>query len=439
MNMKVARRIFNGIASVAMLAAVTSCTRNTPEAVELTEEPARYTDNPCEQNYPDWSWDRVQVWLPIRYAKAYTDEMIEKLAAHQIVMLEKANGHEAYGSIERGTLAAAERIKQINPRCKTLFYWNACIRFDPYEANAEFNANEADWAMHRKDTGEVVQFRDRLRYYNLAVPAMREWWVKTALGMLDQQAIDGVFIDAIMQIDLAGYTIGKQVMRAPGKAEGYWLMAEDLRRRMPKDKLLIGNALRIAFTENGNIKHLDYLDGSYLENWWFHAGRNKTAEDHARAIAGSIEVMHKALKMGRIVMLTSGPMGSMVDGKFIGGKKVEYKDQASKFAAMRKQITFPLAVFLTIVDPYAYFSYHSGVDANPARNHIWDNNVFDVLKRPLGKPLGPFKREGHVFTRKFTKLEVMVNVMTKEAKITWYDFPEESGHYTPPTLEKSQH
>ena len=62
--------------------------------------------------------------------------------------------------------------------------------------------------------------------------------------------------------------------------------------------------------------------------------------------------------------------------------------------------------------------------------------MFDVLKRPLGKPLGPFKREGHVFTRKFTKLEVMVNVMTKEAKITWYDFPEESGHYTPATLEK---
>ena len=49
-----------------------------------------------------------------------------------------------------------------------------------------------------------------------------------------------------------------------------------------------------------------------------------------------------------------------------------------------------------------------------------------MLKRPLGRPLGPYKRDGYVFTRKFTKLEVMVNVMTKEAKITWYDYPEES-------------
>ncbi len=378
----------------------------------------------------------MQVWIPIRYQKAYTDKMIEKLAAHQVVMLEKANGHETYGSIEAGTLAAAERIKQINPRCKTLFYWNACIRFSPYEANAEFDAREADWAMHRKDTGEVVKFRDYLRYYNLAVPDMREWWVQTALGMLDQKAIDGVFIDAIMQIGLAGYTLNNRMVHAPEKAKGYWLMAEDLRRRMPEDKLLIGNALRIAFTENGNIEHLEYLDGSYLENWSFHAGHDKSADDHARVIAGSIEVMQKALKMGRIVMLTSGPMGAMEDGKILGGKKVEHRNQARKLAAMRRDITFPLAVFLTIVEPYAYFSYHSGVDARPAQKHIWDNNVFEVLKRPLGKPLGPFKREGYVFTRKFTKLEVMVNVMTKEAKITWYDFPEKSGSDTPEMPKK---
>jgi hypothetical protein len=154
---------------------------------------------------------------------------------------------------------------------------------------------------------------------------MREWWTRIALDMAKQEAIDGVFIDAIMQIGSAGYKIDNRMVLAPEKAEGYWLMAEDLDRRMPEDKLLIGNALRIAFTENGNIEHLDYLDGSYLENQWFHAGRDRTAEDHAKAIAGSIEVMHEALKMGRIVMLASGPMGAMVDGKFIGGKKVEYR------------------------------------------------------------------------------------------------------------------
>jgi hypothetical protein len=436
MNMKIWERILNALAAATLLALVTSCSTTAPGAGDLSKAPVRYTDNPREEYYPDWSWDRVQVWVPIRYHEAYTDEMIEKLAAHQIVMLEKANGHAAYGSVEKGTLAAAERIKKINPDCTTFFYWNACIKYGGYDANAEFDANEADWAMHRKDTGEVVEFRTRWRYYNLAVPAMREWWVKTALEMVDEQAIDGVFIDAIMQIDLAGYKIGNRVMRAPEKAEGYWLMAEDLRRRMPEDKLLVANALRVAFTENGNIKHLDYLDGSYLENWTFHAGRNKTAEDHAYAVAGSIEVMQEALKMGRIIMLTSGPMGAVEDGKFIGGKKVEYDNQADKLAAMRQQITFPLAVFLTIVEPYAYFSYHAGVDANPARENIWDNNLFDELKRPLGRPLGPYTRDGYVFTRKFTNLEVMVNVMTKEAKITWYDFPEDPNYRPPAMLEE---
>ena len=50
-------------------------------------------------------------------------------------MLEKMNGHETHGSVEKGTLEAARKIKAINPKVKILFYLNSMLHYGGYDAN----------------------------------------------------------------------------------------------------------------------------------------------------------------------------------------------------------------------------------------------------------------------------------------------------------------
>ena len=81
-----------------------------------------------KSNYPEWSWDHVRTYVAIRRDEKYSNEQIRALSAQDIVMLEKYNGHVTYGTVEKGTLHAAKRIKAINPKVKILFYLNAMVR-----------------------------------------------------------------------------------------------------------------------------------------------------------------------------------------------------------------------------------------------------------------------------------------------------------------------
>ena len=81
-----------------------------------------------KSNYPEWSWDHVRTYVAIRRDEKYSNEQIRALSAQDIVMLEKYNGHVTYGTVEKGTLRAAKRIKAINPKVKILFYLNAMVR-----------------------------------------------------------------------------------------------------------------------------------------------------------------------------------------------------------------------------------------------------------------------------------------------------------------------
>lgn len=368
----------------------------------------------AETNYPSFSWDTVQVWCPLRNSIAYTEDDIRQMAAHKIVMLEKANGHESYGSVERGVLEAACRIKKVNPSTKVLFYWNAVIDYHNYAACKEFDQHKEEWAL--KKGGKIWLFKNRYMIYDNREQGLKDWWVKTATEMAAHPEIDGIFIDAICK------TVPKSTIYPyEDSDQQYVRMAEQLRNKLPKGKLLIGNALR-ATSVNGNRQHLDYLDGSYLERWTIGSGKLSDAD----AIASGIELMREALKKGKIIMLTATPSGATVDedetpkAKSAKEKeKMEAMPGSGRLDFMRKNLTFPLAVFLVCAEKHAYFSYHSGVDANPKSTDIWDNNLMPELKRPLGKPLSDPVKNGYEYTRSFEHVDVWVNIKTREAKLNW--------------------
>jgi hypothetical protein len=363
---------------------------------------AEYPDQVTGSDFPEFSWDTVPRWLVVRSRDPLSNDQVSSIATnYQIVMLEKGNlqGHE---TTEAGVLDVAGRIKAVNPSIKTLFYWNARIHYGNYAANVEYEPNAWEWSTLEVKGGvtNIYLFKDLYCWYDFSAAGMRDWWVKTALGMVTNEVIDGVFIDAIMktpsEAEGALYTNGVP-------ATDYMLMADALAQSMPRNKLLIANALRNE-APNGQRTHMTYLDGSYLERW--DVPMNGTSQSDADAIAVSIQLMREALLKGKIINLKSSPP----DG---------YDSTQEHIAA---HVDFPLAVFLIVAETNAYFSYQGGVDGlDPS--WLWDTSWLEEFNRPLGPPLGAPVRDGYVYARSYQYVDVWVDISTRQTQFTWRDSP----------------
>mmetsp|Transcript_13434 Transcript_13434/g.29177 ORF Transcript_13434/g.29177 Transcript_13434/m.29177 type:complete len:374 (-) Transcript_13434:187-1308(-) len=351
-----------------------------------------------QSNYPEWSWDHVRSWVAIRRGDKFSDDQILALSSQDVVMLEKFTGHETYGTVEKGTLEAAKRIKGVNSKVKVLFYLNAMVHYQGYEANKDF---KNDWAMWNPKRNDYHKWRDKFLSYDHTKLEFREWWVQRALDMVAHDEIDGVFIDGICKV-------GMRWLPTKNHGRAYLTTANQLRNRLPPGKILIGNALRSndRASNDGNLSHLKYLDGSYLEGW-----------AHPETLAGTIQLMSVALKQGRIIMLTAEP-AELNKGEL---NEIKSLDERYDFLNKPKHINFPLGFFLLTVEPHSYFSFHVGVDGRPRAKTVFDNTRFDAITRKLGKPTGDYVREGDSFSREFEMLKLHINIKTRAAELTVKD------------------
>jgi len=354
--------------------------------------------------FPEWSWDHVRPWVAIRRTDAYSDEQIRALAAQDVVMLEKTNGVATFGSVEEGSLQAARRIKEVNPKCKILFYHNTMVHYTGrnfrYSGYKGFNK---EWLMINPKTNKPHMWNGgKHASYDHTNLEFREWWIQRALDMVAHDEIDGIFIDAIVKAVLTNLPVKNH-------DKAYFATATELRERFPEGKLLIGNALRVGRTSDGNLKHLKYLDGSYLENW---------QSPKPWQMKKTLELMSTALKQGRMIMLTAEP-NHHDEGEL---NRLTSLDDRYKYVGRPRFIGFTLGFFLLIVEPNAYFSYRTGVDARPKVKCVFDNTRFEAITRKLGKPAGEMVQEGgHVFSREFEYLKVRVNLVTMEGVLTVKD------------------
>jgi hypothetical protein len=359
-------------------------------------------DKPTEDKYPDWSWERVRTYVAIRRGDDYSDEQIRELASQDVVMLEKMNGHETHGSVENGTLVAAKRIKAVNGKVKILFYLNAMLHYGGYNANIHF---KEEWALHdpNGDNGPF-KWRGKTLSYDHTNSEFQEWWIQRGLDMLAHDEIDGIFIDAICKTHHPSLRRMMGVSWVEQHCVAYRATAKQLRERLPRGKILIGNVLRAGNGPNGNYENLQYLDGSYLENW-----------SDPQNIAMSIQLMAKALKEGNMIMLNV----AMDDTDFEGCGSLN-----DRYHLLNRPdfIDFPLSCFLLVVQPRAYFSYHAGVDAQPRKLTVFDNTRFDAITRELGRPLGDYVDDGDGgLSREFEHLKVHVNIKTRQGTLTVKD------------------
>jgi hypothetical protein len=152
-------------------------------------------DDGRSEKFPEWSWDHVRTYVAIRRGDDYSDEQIRALAAQDVVMLEKMNGHQTHGSVEKGTLEAARRIKAVNPKVMILFYLNSMLHYGGYDANKDF---KEEWALHNpKRNNEPFYWREEILSYDHTNLEFQEWWIQRGIDMLGHDQIDGIFIDAI--------------------------------------------------------------------------------------------------------------------------------------------------------------------------------------------------------------------------------------------------
>lgn len=383
-----------GLTILVTLAFVVSYAPAVAFAAESAAAPSN-TLQASNEKYPLFSGDRVPLWLRVRKKTAYSEQELAQIAKYPLVVFEKANGHETYGDVESGTLAAAKGVKKISPNTKVIFYFNAVIEYGNYRANEEFDRHAGTWALHKDGTG--FKFKDKYNLFDLAQASVRDWWVATAKGMVDHSEIDGVFIDAICKT--TGY--------GDAYASGYWEMANMLRRNLPQNKLLLGNAVRVA-QPNWNLDHLKYLDGTYVERWAIPMN-GETYEDY---VAKSIEAMEKTVEQNKLLLFSAGPGAYGREGRIPGkGGPAEMRRW------MREHISYPLAIFLIVAGEHSFFEWGDSPDALEG---ALENHDYPEYHKPLGKPLGKAQRDGYVYTRQYQHVDVQVDIKNKAADLRWH-------------------
>ena len=357
--------------------------------------------------YPEFTWDRIPLYMHIRKATSFTDEEIAFLAKFPLITFEKENGHSDHGSVEKGTLNSAQRVKSINPKTKILYYRNVIVHYGNYAVDKGLKSIPG--AFLSDEQGNTKLVRNRVQAYDLSNADLRRWWVEACKDMTSDSAIDGIFLDGNIKALERGY-LARQIGRDKKKqtVDGYHLMMKQTREAIGSDQLMIANILRARF-DNGGLEHLDYFDGSYLEGFFHHVGQVSYEE----YVAKGIDAMQKAARQGKIIAFTAGlsaPENSSEMGIDEAHATVANDEEA------RAALAYPLGIFLICAEKYSYFRVHEGYSANG--NDHWMRS-FPEYDRPLGPPNGPADKDGFRYHRTFEHASVTVDIEKRTAEIQW--------------------
>jgi hypothetical protein len=398
------KRLINGLIAVIALLVSGSLGSSAQEATETSQTTKGKTPRPA---YPEFTWERIPLYMHIRKATSYTDEEIKFLARFPLITFEKANGHEDHGSVETGTLIAARAVKKVNPKAKILYYRNVMVHYGGYAANKRLE--QIPGALLKDEKRNTKLVRNRLEAYDLSNADLRKWWVNTCRSLTVDPAIDGIFLDGNVKALEPGY-LAQKIGAAKKKQtmDGYHLMMKQTREAIGPNKLMIANILRARF-ENAGLEYLDYFDGSYLEGFFHNVG----GASYEEYVAKGINAMQKAARQGKIIAFSTGfasPSNTSTMGIDEGRATVGSHAQA------RAGLTYPLAVFLVCAEKYSYFRIHEGYSAN--ENDRW-MRWFPEYDRPLGPPSGPATKDGFHYTRSFLHATVELDIQNRTASIQW--------------------
>ncbi|WP_342804717.1 putative glycoside hydrolase [Alteromonas sp. M12] len=357
--------------------------------------------------YPEFNWDRVPVYAHFgRTNGELSHQENQFIASHyDFVTLEKGHAIKKYGSSEKGIIAGAKALKQLNPNMKVLFYWNGLLDYSLYDAHETFSKIK-DGAIKNKD-GELDLKRDYLKKYDLSNPQVRNWWVNVANDAIEEGDLDGVFIDALPQISIRPEATAKRLGEERFKAieAGVITLLDQTTAKLGADKLLIYNGIRSIPQgwEDGGLRYLPHTNGVITEHFDQFQSRSK------EMIQLDMERMMEAANAGKIVIFKAWPGFNFTE------RQMMKKSEEELYELAKKAIDFPLACFLVVAQRYSYFNYTWGY-----RAHHGALKWYPEFDRKLGAPLNDGKKIGWTYSREFEHASVTVNIETKESTIKWH-------------------
>ena len=357
---------------------------------------------------PDFSWDHVPLYMHMRKATAFTPEELEYLAGFPLITLEKTTGSRTYGSSEDGSREAAKAIKAVNKDACVLYYRNVMVNYSTYKVNDGLKAIPG--AFLQGSDGNRRLHRGMREVYDLSNPELRKWWVDHCVEMAGYDEIDGLFLDGnIKALEPAFLSKETGSEKKQAVADGYAVMMQDLKKRIPSKNMLVANIIRARLTDSG-LSYMQYFDGSYLE------GIESEANGLTRVeyLAKGIDAIQKAARQGKSICMSIG----LGEASLTGLKIDDSRKKLVRGAKIQSRLEYCLALFLICAEKYSYFLPHDGYDVNNKRSSVWLTR-FPEYDNPLGPPKGPAIQDGYTYTREFGSASVFLDIEKREAKITW--------------------
>ncbi|MDQ8196269.1 putative glycoside hydrolase [Coraliomargarita sp. SDUM461004] len=346
-----------------------------------------------------FDWDTVPVYAHLaNMSDDFTPEQLDFLAENfDLITIEKGHAKRKHGSTEKGFALAVDEIKKRNPDAKVLFYWNSSIKIGGYDAIDDF---PQDGELLSKD-GELLRIFSST-FSDLSQPEVQRWWSDTASRAVHELGADGVFIDAIGKFS----NHRRRKVLTPEKVEalnnGLCAMVEETRRQVGSSSILIQNGVSMD-PENVGARLLQVTDGAMKEH--FVSAKPGKKE----ALAEDIEVLQTLAKSGKLLVIKAWPGFDWRD------KEIMQKSREERIQMAREAITFPLACYLLVAQPYSYFCYTWSYQGNDTGTFV----TYPEFDKPLGPPQGDAQRDGWKYTRDFAHASVFVDLETWSASIDW--------------------
>ena len=361
-----------------------------------------------DKSYPTFSWKHVPLYMHMRKSTEFTAEELSYLARFPLITIEKTTGSRTYGSTEIGTLAAAKAIKSVNQDARILYYRNVMVNYSSYQDDVESKSILNPFLQGRKGNEELHAGVRPI--FDLSHPEVRKWWVAHCVKMVQEDAIDGLFLDGNIKALDPSYLRGQiGAEKKQAVKEGYSLMMQLLKDEVPKDTLLIANIIRARLTNSG-LDYMPYFDGSYLE------GIESEVKGMTRVeyLAKGIEAVQKSARQGKIICMSIG-LGDAVDE----GLKIDDKrKKLVKNDDVQARFEYCLALFLICAEKYSYFLPHDGYNVNEGGSAVWLKR-FPEYDKPLGPPKGMAIQKGEIYTREFESARVFLDIEKGIGKVTW--------------------
>jgi hypothetical protein len=152
-----------------------------------------------DKKYPKFSWDKVPVAFHFGKEEGLTNDEAKLITSRSnFVVLEKGHGLPQYKNTEIGIEQDSKKLKKLNPNIKVIFYWNAFLDYSMYKAHNVYESHP-EWWLKTLD-GEFDLKNGEIKRYDLSNIEVRKWWVDTAKEEVLNGSIDGVFMDAFVQV-----------------------------------------------------------------------------------------------------------------------------------------------------------------------------------------------------------------------------------------------